>query len=759
MGRAAAEFEARPKISRLALLIIPTILTAAAFVIGSRFDVVGDFPIWVLLALLIGFGGVAEICAHIVNEDSSDRMVNASLAIQLLGVTVIIYSIGWGATLSIGYIFVCARALDEFGARVWRVVAVWSTVGVFLGEIAIATGLVHSYVQAPYVHGIAGLSVLGTLFVIRLLGEKTEMNERAIAERDDSNTELSSTLSLLTATLDSTADGILVNDARGAIVLHNRQFADMWHLPQSVLANHGSDEEWARVMEQLVRPETVRAKSEELAKNPEGESSDTLEFKDGRVFERYSRPQHVDGEVVGRVWSFRDVTDRSRLVNELAHQAFHDSLTGLANRALLRDRLDHALARGRRSAATVGVLFCDLDGFKIVNDTLGHDAGDLLLVEVANRFRHNLRDGDTAARLGGDEFAIAIDETSSAEMVVLAQRLLDALREPFVLDGREIFVRASIGIADNSEDALDADELLCRADIAMYSAKSRGRDRHAVFENSMQTELTRRSELFRDLRHALIDGQLAVHYQPLIDLESGAMQSCEALVRWHHPERGSIPPDEFIPIAEESGVIIELGRMVLREACRQAARWRADTLSDFTISVNVSGHQLYDDDFVRDVEDALRSVGLPADCLILELTESTLLSDTAAVHERLEQLKALGVRLAIDDFGTGYSSLSYLHSFPVDYLKIDRSFIKSLNQADDHQSHVMVRSIVSIAQNMNLGVVAEGIEDATQLAALVEAGCNTGQGFLLSRPLPPEDVAAFIVAQRERQAQHQAQRR
>jgi EAL domain-containing protein (putative c-di-GMP-specific phosphodiesterase class I) len=314
-----------------------------------------------------------------------------------------------------------------------------------------------------------------------------------------------------------------------------------------------------------------------------------------------------------------------------------------------------------------------------------------------------------------------------------------------------VFVRGSIGIADNSDDVLDADELLCRADIAMYSAKSRGRDRYAVFENSMQTELARRSELFRDLRHALIDGQLAVAYQPLIDLETGAMLSCEALVRWQHPERGSIPPDEFIPIAEESGVIIELGRMVLREACRQAARWRADTLSDFTISVNVSGQQLYDDDFVCDVEDTLRSAGLPSSCLILELTESTLLSDTAAVHQRLEQLKRLGVRLAIDDFGTGYSSLSYLHSFPVDYLKIDRSFIKSLNEAEDHQSHVMIRSIVSIAQNMNLGVVAEGIEDETQLEALVEAGCNTGQGFLLSRPLPPEEVAAFIVGTKAQQ--------
>jgi diguanylate cyclase (GGDEF)-like protein/PAS domain S-box-containing protein len=739
-------------LGRVAIVGVPSLLTALAFVVGKHFGVVGQLPVWVLLILLFVVGAIAEFGVRHTDEHSSNIALHASIAAQMAGVSVIIYGIGWGPTLAVGYAFVCARVLDEVGTRAWRIAVLWSTVCIVLGQVAIATDLVRTYVPTPYVHGLAGLSLLGTAFVMRLFGLKTEMHERAIVERDRLNDSIRATLSVLTATLDSTADGILLVDAAGAITLHNRQFGEMWQLPESVLAGSNTHGAIAFVLDQLIRPELFVAKFDELDADPSVETSDTLEFKDGRVFERYSRPQRIDGRVVGRVWSFRDVTDRSRLVKELAHQAFHDSLTGLANRALLRDRLEHALARSRRSAATVGVLFCDLDGFKMVNDTLGHDAGDVLLVEVARRFEHNLRDGDTAARLGGDEFAIVIEETARVDMGVLAQRLLDALGEPFMVKGREVFVRASIGLADTSQDLLDADELLRRADIAMYAAKSRGRDRYAAFEQSMQTEVNRRSELMRDLHHALLNGQLSVHYQPLIDLDSGAMQSFEALLRWEHPERGQIAPDEFIPVAEETGVILDVGRLVLDVACHQCAQWRQQSgIDGLTMCVNVSGQQLYDDQFVSDVEETLARAGLPPTNLILELTESTLLTDTAAVHRRLQQLKDMGVRLAVDDFGTGYSSLSYLHSFPVDYLKIDRSFVKGLNQRDDHQSHVMVRSIISIAHNLNLTVVAEGIEQTEQLDALVAAGCHTGQGFLLSRPVPPEQITPLLAeAARER---------
>ncbi len=724
---------------RVAIVVVPSVLTAVALVAASRFGLVGDLPLWFLLTLLVGSSVVGELTGGLVTPDASTPALHFAIAAQILAVTAIIYAIGWGPTLTIGYVFVVARVLDEGGAGVWRVTLFWTAVGIALGQVAIAVGVVRTYVPAPYVHGLAALGILGMAFVMWLLGTKT-------AERDQADREVRSTLSLLTATLDSTADGILVVDSQGAITQFNSQFAQMWRLPEHVLADRDHSARIQFVLDQLVRPEMFVAKVEELYAHPDSESDDTLEFRDGRVFERHSRPQRVDGTVVGRVWSFRDVTDRNRLLDELAHQAFHDSLTGLANRALLRDRLEHAIARSRRSAATVAVLFCDLDRFKMINDTLGHDAGDLLLVEVARRFEHHLREGDTVARLGGDEFAIVLDETAPDDTTALAQRLLDALRAPLVVNGRGTSVRASIGIADNRGHALDADELLCRADIAMYAAKSRGRDRFEAFEPTMQTELAAHHELHGDLRHALQGGELSLHYQPLLDLATQTIESFEALVRWHHPTRGLVGPDEFIPIAEETGLIIDIGRYVLREACRQTMQWRALPGGDnLCIGVNVSSHQLYDDQFVADVETALADTGLPPTALILELTESTLLSDTALVQQRLDALKHLGVRIAIDDFGTGYSSLAYLRTFPIDFLKIDRSFVNELSQELNDQGRVMVRSIISIGHNLNLGVVAEGIEQPAQLDELRDAGCNTGQGYLFARPVPPDQVPELLT--------------
>jgi diguanylate cyclase (GGDEF)-like protein len=734
----------RQWMQRIAIVVVPGVLTAVAFAVGSRFGVVGDMPAWALLLLLVVIGVEGELTGRLIHPEASALALHIALSLQILGITSIIYAIGWGPTLAIGYVFVVERALENGGSRVWRVTLGWTVVGILLGQIAIMFGLVATYVRSPYVHGLAALGILGTAFVMRLLGTKTEANEQALLERETADHEMRSTLSLLSATLDATADGILVVDGAGAITRFNAQFADMWRIPREILDNRDDDAAIRFVMDQLVRPETFVAKVQELYADPDAESDDTLEFKDGRVFDRHSRAQRVDGEVVGRVWSFRDVTDRNRLVVELEHQAFHDHLTGLANRALLRDRLEQALARSRRTGATVAVLFCDLDGFKMVNDTLGHDAGDLLLVDVARRFEQNLREGDTAARVGGDEFALVIEEPAPGDANLLAGRLLDTLREPFDVNGHEVFARASIGIADNRADVLDADELLCRADIAMYAAKGRGRDRFEVFEPTMQTELTTRHELHGDLRHAVHNGDLVLHYQPLIDLETQSIESFEALVRWNHPTRGLVGPDEFIPIAEETGLIIDLGRFVLHEACRQTMQWRKlPEACDLRIGVNVSSHQLYDDRFVDDVQAVLRDTGLPATSLILELTESTLLSDTSTVHQRLDALKRLGIRIAIDDFGTGYSSLAYLHSFPVDYLKIDRSFVNALSGSG--QGREMVRSIISIGHNLNLGVIAEGIEEFIQLDELRDAGCNTGQGFLFARPVPPEQIPELLT--------------
>ncbi len=737
-------------VSRLAIVVVPCILTGVAFAALQRFDAVGDLPLWLILGLLAVGGVAGEGLGRLVRTDTSTAVLHLAIACEVLSVTAIIYAIGWGPTLTVGYLFVLARLLDTGGSRVWVATFVWSSLGIVLGEIAIAIGIVPTYVPTPYVHGLAFLGILGNLFVMRLLGSTREENERAFAARDRAHEEMRATFSLMSATLESTADGILVVGLDGTMTLTNKRFAEMWHLPADVLDDERRALEIAA--SQLVHPDMFAAKVAELYEQPEAESDDTLEFTDGRVFERHSRPQRVDGEIIGRVWSFHDVTERNQLLDQLSHQAFHDALTGLANRALLRDRLEHALARSRRSANTVVVLFCDLDGFKLINDTLGHEYGDKLLVEVAERFRLSLRDGDTAARLGGDEFAIVLDSGDREHATALAQRLLTTLREPFAIKGRDVFVRASIGIADNADDALDADELLCRADIAMYAAKGRGRDRYEIFQPSMQSELTARHELHGDLRRAIASGELELHYQPLVDLSTSQIESFEALVRWRHPTRGLVQPDSFIPVAEDTGLIIDIGRYVLREACEQVMEWRAfPGATDLCIGVNVSSHQLYDEFFVSDVESALADSGLPAANLILELTESALLTDSVHVQQRLAAVKQLGVRIAIDDFGTGYSSLAYLRTFPIDFLKIDRSFVNELRQ-DDDQSAVMVRSIISIGHNLRLDVIAEGIEDPDQLAQLRQAGCNSGQGFLFARPTPAADVPKLLATEAIRRA-------
>ncbi len=457
----------------------------------------------------------------------------------------------------------------------------------------------------------------------------------------------------------------------------------------------------------------------------------------------------LDPTVRGLVFNAYDVTEQNRLIDELAHKAFHDDLTGLANRALLRDRLEHSLQRSQRSAATVALLFCDLDGFKMINDSLGHEAGDMILVEVARRLEQHVRDGDTTARLGGDEFAVLVDAPGPDDERLLARRLLDVLREPFHVNGQEVYIRASIGISDNREQVRDAEEMLLCADIAMYAAKARGRDRYARFEASMQSELVQRHELHDDLRRALDHAQLSVHYQPLVGLEHGEIHAFEALLRWTHPERGAVGPDEFIPLAEETGLILSIGEFVLREACGQIMEWRREFDADFSISVNVAAQQLHDVGFVPLVQNVLTLTQLPPSSLVLELTETTLLSDTVIVQQRLRELKALGVEIAIDDFGTGYSSLAYLSTFPVDFLKIDKSFIDELRN-DAQQGHVMVRSIIGLGHNLSLQVVAEGIEDSDQLDELRASGCNIGQGYIFSRPLEPAAAAVVIAEHRAR---------
>jgi diguanylate cyclase (GGDEF)-like protein/PAS domain S-box-containing protein len=431
-----------------------------------------------------------------------------------------------------------------------------------------------------------------------------------------------------------------------------------------------------------------------------------------------------DPTVRGVVLNTRDVSERRRLEEQLTHQAFHDPLTGLANRALFRDRVSHALALAQRRGSPVTVLFLDLDDFKKVNDSLGHGEGDRLLIAAAERFLACARSADTVARLGGDEFAILIEGGEGQDG--LPDRLAAAMSHPFSLSGNQVQVTASIGVASASPEDR-ADDLLRNADMAMYAAKRRGKGRAATYESRMYADIRERLDLEAALRAAIEGHQLTLFYQPIVNLQSGGIYGLEALLRWEHPQFGRLLPQHFIPLAEETGLIVQLGSWVLGEACRQLQVWRAaHPQLPLAVSVNISGRQLQGSGLVDALRQTLTSSGVDAPSVVLEITESVLMQQTDAVLERLQQLKAFGVRLAIDDFGTGYSSLSYLQRFPIDILKIAKPFVEEVGQGADRSA--LARAIVGLGDTLKLQTIAEGIERAEQRAALIELGCALGQG-------------------------------
>jgi diguanylate cyclase (GGDEF)-like protein/PAS domain S-box-containing protein len=487
----------------------------------------------------------------------------------------------------------------------------------------------------------------------------------------------------------------------------------------------------------------------EVAERPYGvlELELPLRHRDGhRCTVHFTVTNLLDNPSVGGlVLNTRDISERRELEDQLVHQAFHDSLTSLANRALFKDRVDHALQRTKRHTPSVAVLFLDLDGFKEVNDSLGHAAGDRLLIQVAERLHSCVRPSDTVARFGGDEFAVLIEDASDdIDVTQVADRVLEGLRQPFLVSGRELHVRGSMGIARMDSDVEGADQLLRNADLAMYRAKAAGQGGYERYDPEMHTELVQRVQLESDLRRALESGELFLHYQPTYDLGSGQVVGAEALARWKHPIRGLVPPTEFIPLAEASGLIRPLGAWVLREACRQAAEWQRVAQRDkpLTLNINLSGRQLQFPEVVEDVARALRESGLPPESLVLEMTESVLMDDSETVLDILRQLKQLGPRLAIDDFGTGYSSLSYLHRFPVDMLKIDRSFVERLSHASDNAE--LARTIVRLGQSLQLVTVAEGVEDSAQFLALRRMGCDVGQGYYFGKPMDADELGRLI---------------
>jgi diguanylate cyclase (GGDEF)-like protein/PAS domain S-box-containing protein len=454
-----------------------------------------------------------------------------------------------------------------------------------------------------------------------------------------------------------------------------------------------------------------------------------------------------DPTVRGIVLNTRDVSERKRLEEQLTHQAFHDPLTGLANRALFRDRVSHALALAQRQSNPITVLFMDLDDFKRVNDSLGHAEGDRLLIAAAERFLSCARAADTVARLGGDEFAILLEHSAGPEgRGELLERLATAMSHPFTLSGNQVQVSASIGVATAGAGD-SADDLLRNADVAMYAAKRRGKGRSETYESRMYADVRHRLEMEAALRAAIDAGGLTLHYQPMVQLGTGLIYGVEALVRWEHQTYGHLLPQHFIPLAEETGLIVKLGSWVMEEACRQVHAWReTHPQTPLAISINISGRQLQGSGIADALRTALANAGVDPSAVILEITESVLMQQTDAVLERLQVLKKLGVRLAIDDFGTGYSSLSYLQRFPIDILKIAKPFVEEVALGAERAA--LARAIVGLGDTLRLQTVAEGVEMAEQRAALIELGCPLGQGHYFSRALPADGIDRILAARR-----------
>jgi diguanylate cyclase (GGDEF)-like protein/PAS domain S-box-containing protein len=684
---------------------------------------------------------------------------------------------------------------------------------------------------------------------------------RDMRERKESEREIRKAVTLLQSTLDSTADGILVTDEKGKVLTYNQRFADMWRIPTDLLAGADDHSIVAFVVNQLSHPNSFVRTIESLYAQPEAESFDLLEFRDGRRFERYSMGRRVEGVATVRIWSFRDVSarfaaenalrdselryrllfeqnaagvcvttsdgvilecnatfaemlgysraemigmhvrdlfvravehdeltemlrdaltlisvelelkrkdgrhvwvlqnltlsgdrihetlvdisDRKRAEEQIEFHAYHDVLTHLPNRKLFTDRLGQAITHARRTGKPLAVMFVDLDHFKTINDTLGHTAGDELLLEMSTRLRACVRDDDTVARLGGDEFTIILSDLRLPEDAAsVAEKILVAVQQPLTLAGTAVDISASIGIALHPTDGADIDALLRNADRAMYRAKESGRNNYQLCTDDMKRRAIERLSLETRLRRAVQEEQLTLHYQPQISLATGRIIGAEALVRWNDPERGLVHPSAFVPLAEESRLIIPIGEWVLRSACRQIRQWQDRGLGLERVSVNLSARQVQQQDLVEMVRNALEESGISGSALELEITETTAMQNADVTVEVLTALRELGIAISIDDFGTGYSSLNYLKRFPISSVKIDGTFIRDI--ASSESDAAIVSAVIGIARSLHLQVIAEGVETEEQLSFLRRRRCDAAQGYLFSRAVNADKFGRIL---------------
>jgi diguanylate cyclase (GGDEF)-like protein/PAS domain S-box-containing protein len=555
--------------------------------------------------------------------------------------------------------------------------------------------------------------------------------------------EVRNMLSMLKATFDATADGMLVLDPNAKFVTANRLFGEMWGISNDLLRPGREKEAFKLALSQVADPEPLLKKIVAIHQSSQVRSKNVVKFLDKRCFECVSMPQLIDGQNVGRVWSFRDITARVQVEQRIRHHAYHDSLTGLPNRALFQDRLAQVLGQAKRDERVTALLLLDLDRFKTINDTLGHAAGDELLIEVGKRLESRKREGDTIARLGGDEFVFVLSKLRHKEdAAVVAEQVLEVLRPPIHVADYDLHVSASIGIALFPEDGDESTSLMKSADVALYRAKELGRDNYQIFEPKLNQRAMERLVLEKDLRRAIHDQEFVLQYQPQYDLKSGQMRGVEALVRWKQEDNVVVPPGKFIPIAEECGLIVPLGRWVLEESARQCAEFNRRSSTPLRICVNVSALQIQRPDFANEVSQVLQEAGLPLSQLVVELTESALMQNPEQGSWAMAQLQQMGIGIAMDDFGTGHSSLHHLSLLPISMIKIDRAFVTNSSKRKSDAS--ILSAIVKMGQALGLKVLAEGVETEEQAIILREQGCDEVQGFLFSRPVSADDLIALL---------------
>jgi diguanylate cyclase (GGDEF)-like protein/PAS domain S-box-containing protein len=711
-------------------------LAAVAIMAMRAVHLAARTPIWLIPLVLVCGQAITTITAMWWTRSPNRARLHVKVASQALVVTAAVYSTGWGPALAIGFILIGQETLATTGVVAQRTVLGWGLAGLIVGQGFIALGWAPSLIPVPEVHGLAVLMAVGIVFSYRSLISALVENEEAAALTEQRERRFR-------ALVQSSHDLVFVADTASCVTYASPSCAQVLGYDPAVLL--GSERAEYMHTDDL---DGLRAAMRRTMTKPGGHA------------ELLFRIRHVDGSwhwvegvatnlvddeaVGGFVINVRDVTERVSAEEAIRHQALHDPLTALPNRALFNDRLEQAVARQQRVGGHLAVLIVDLDGFKTVNDSLGHQVGDELLVAVAERFAGIMRNYETIARLGGDEFAILLEDLQTPEHAGrVAERVIDVLSAPIELTDREVAIGASIGIAIAEHTDRATERLLSHADAAMYRAKHEGKGCYRVFESSMHAAAMQRLELEQALRVAIANNALTVHYQPIIELHTGRVSGFEALARWDHEARGPISPNTFIPIAEDTNLILDLGRQVLTEACSHATRWRRRYPAlDLKLAVNISRIQLAHPTFVSDTTHALRCADLPARALIVEVTESILSDDSGRVINTLDALRRSGIRVAIDDFGTGYSSFATLADLPIDILKIDKRFIDNI--ARNHQGRGFVNAIIQLAQTLGLETIAEGVERREQQLALCELGSTHLQGYIHSRPLTTRQADKYL---------------